>query len=79
MAEFQTEPQQFSYLYASDKAPGQSLDEIVDLKTCDGHVLRDSASGKFLYFDSIIQLNNYFVAQAKPYLHSVINKYRSVR
>ena len=77
MAEFQ--PQQFSYLYANDKQPGQSLDETIDLKTCTGHVMRDSASGKFLYFEDIIQLNNYFVAQTKPYLHSVINKHRPVR
>ena len=74
-----TEPQQFKFLYANDKAPGQSLDEKIDLKTCEGHVMRDSASGQFLYFDSIIHLNNYFVAQTKPYLHSVINKHRPVR
>ena len=74
-----TEPQQLSYLYASDKAPGQSLDETVDLKTCEGHVMRCSQTKKFLYFPDIIQLNNYFVAQAKPYLHAVINKHRPVR
>jgi hypothetical protein len=73
------QPQEFSYLYASDRAPGQSLDETIGLSTCEGHVMRDSASGKFLYFPDIIQLNNYFVAQAKPYLHAVINKHRPVR
>ena len=41
--------------------------------------MRDSASGQFLYFPYIIKLNNYFVAQVKPYLHSVINKHRPVR
>ena len=74
-----TQPQQFSYLYANDKAPCQSLEEKIDLKVCEGHIMRDSASGKFLYFDNIMQLTNYFVAQTKPYLHSVINKYRSLR
>jgi hypothetical protein len=77
MSEFQ--PQQFSFLYANDKAPGSSLDEKVGLKTCEGHVLRCSQTGKFLYFPDIITLNNYFVEQAKPYLHSVINKHRPVR
>ena len=76
-----TAPQEFTFLYTNDKAPGQSLDEKIDLKTCEGHVMRDCASGQFLYFDDIVQLNNYmyFVAQTKPYLHSVINKYRPVR
>ena len=73
------QPQQFSYLYAHDKAIGKSLDETVDLSTCTGHVMRCSQTKKFLYFDDIIQLNNYFVSQTKPYLHSVINMYRPVR
>jgi len=73
------QPQQFSYLYANDKAPGQSVDETVGLSTCGGHVMRCSQTKKFLYFDDIVQLNNYFVAQTKPYLHSVINVQRPVR
>ena len=73
------QPQRFSYLYANDRAPGQSLDEIIDLKTCEGHVMRCSQTKDFLYFPDIIQLNNYFIAQKKPYLHSVINKHRPVR
>jgi hypothetical protein len=67
------------YLYSSDRAPGKSLDENIDLSTCEGHVMRDSATGKILYFDDIIKLNNFFVKQQKPSLHSVINKHRPIR
>jgi len=72
-------PQQFIYLYANDKAPGQSLDEKVDLSTTSGHVLRDSKSGKFLFFDDHIKLYLWFAKQKKPYIHSVVNKHRPVR
>ena len=73
------EPQKFLYLYQNDKAPGQSLDETIDLSTCAGYVMRCSQTKKFLYFNDIVQLNNYFVAQTKPYLHSVINKFNPIR
>ena len=43
-----TPPQQFTHLYANDKAPGQSLEEKIDLKVCGGHIMRDSAPGKFI-------------------------------
>lgn len=77
MTNFQ--PESFSFLYANDKAPGQSLDEKIDLKSCDGHIMRDSNTKKFLYFPDIMKLTEYFTAQEKPYLHSVINRYRPVR
>jgi hypothetical protein len=72
-------PQQFAYLYANDKAPGQSLDEKVDLSTTEGHVLRDSKSGKFLFFENYRQLTIWFNDQKKPYIHSIINKHRPIR
>ena len=74
-----TEPQQFTYLYQNDKAPGQSLEEKVDLSTTDGHVLRDSKSGKFLFFENYRQVTIWFSDQKKPYIHSVVNKHRPVR
>ena len=77
MSEFQ--PQQFSFLYGSNKSEGKSLDEIINLAECNGHVLRDSESGKFLYFPDILKLSNYFVNQDKPHLHSVINKHHPMR
>ena len=72
-------PQQFTYLYQNDKAPGQSLEEKVDLSTTEGHVLRDSKSGKFLFFEDHIKLHLWFGEQKKPYIHSIINKHRPVR
>jgi hypothetical protein len=72
-------PKEFSYLYANDKAPAQSLEEKIDLKTCDGHVLRCAKTGKFLYFPDIMKLTHYFLNQVKPYLHSVMNKHRPIR
>ena len=51
-----TEPQQFTFLYANDKAPGQSLVEKIDLENTDGHILRDSKSGKFLFFENYRQV-----------------------
>ena len=72
-------PQQFTFLYANDKAPGQSLDETIDLANTEGHVLRDSKSGKFLFFEDHIKTHLWFADQKKPYIHSVINKHRPVR
>lgn len=74
-----TQPDEFFYLYKNDKSPGQSLDEKVGLAECYGHILRDSKTGKFLYFPDITILSDYFKKQEKPFLHSVINKFRPVR
>jgi hypothetical protein len=73
-----TEPKAFPCLYTNDKYFGKSLDEVIGLQSAEGHVLRDSKSGKFLYFENHIQLSNWFYKQEKPYIHSVINKYRPV-
>lgn len=69
----------FPCLYPNDKYFGKSLDESIDLKNCDGHVMRDSSTGKFLYFENIMKLTNYFMTQTKPYLHSVVNKFKPLR
>ena len=49
-----TQPEEFFYLYKNDKSPGQSLDEKINLSECDGDVLRDSTTMKFLYLPDII-------------------------
>jgi len=76
MTEYQ--PQEYVYLYRNDKAPTKSLEQV-DLENTEGHILRDSESGKVLCFDNYRALTIWFGQQKKPYLHSVINKHRPVR
>ena len=63
----------------NDKAPGKSLEDKIDLENTEGHLLRGSESCKFLFVDNYTKLVPWFVKQEKPYIHSVINKYRPVR
>jgi hypothetical protein len=72
-------PQQFIYLYVNDKAPGQSLEEKIDLENTQGHILRDSKSGKFIFFENHMQVSIWFADQKKPYIHSVVNKHQPIR
>ena len=76
---FNYQPEEFVYLYRNDKAPGKSLEDKIDLENAEGHLLRDSESCKFLFVDNYTKLVPWFVKQEKPYIHSVINKYRPVR
>lgn len=73
------QPQEFSYLYKTDKNPKQALEDVVNLKTTKGHIFRDAQTKKFLYFDNHMTATTWFYEQEKPYIHSVINKYKPVR
>ena len=69
----------YLFVCQSDKLPGQSLDETINLENTDGHVLRESKSGKFLFFENYRQVSIWFADQKKPYIHSVVNKHHPVR
>lgn len=70
-----SDPEQFTYLYGNE----DSVESKHNLSECHSHIMRDSTTGKYLYFGSIEQLYLYFNKQEKPYLHSVLNKNRPVR
>jgi len=70
---------QYPCLYPNDKYPNQSLMETIDLKTAEGHIFRDLSTYKFLYFGNHMEASNWFYQQDKPYIHSVVNKYKLVR
>ena len=63
MTEYQ--PQEYVYLRANDKAPKQSLEENIDLKTTEGHYARDATpnSKKFLFFKDHMVMTHWFLQQ----------------
>jgi hypothetical protein len=58
-------------LNANDKYPEQSIQENIDLTTFEGHVFRDSSTGKFVCFDNHLQATNWFMSLDRPQVHSV--------
>ena len=69
----------FPCLYKNDKYEGKSAEDNLDFENMPGHIFRDAASGKFLYFDNLDVAGRYIIEQNKPMLHSVINKTQPVR
>ena len=53
----------FTHLYKNENALGESAEEMLDFATMSGHILRDSTTFKFLYFDELRQAASYTLLQ----------------